>query len=112
MTFANRFEKVFKSVLPTPFTIAVILTFFTFLLALFLTHSEVGENHILQLLTFWEQGVWHPPLLVFAIQMMLMLVLGHALALSKPISKIIEIGTKYCNNTANAAAIQSAPKNR
>jgi short-chain fatty acids transporter len=105
MTFANRFEKVFKSVLPTPFTIAVILTFFTFLLALFLTHSEVGENHILQLLTFWEQGIWHPPLLVFAMQMMLMLVLGHTLALSKPISKIIEKGTKYCNNTANAAAI-------
>ena len=105
MSFASRVEKVFKSVLPTPFTIAVILTFFTFLLALFLTHSEVGENHILQLLTFWEQGIWHPPLLVFAMQMMLMLVLGHTLALSKPISKIIEKGTKYCNNTANAAAI-------
>ena len=83
MTFSNRFEKAFKSVLPTPFTIAVILTFFTFLLALFLTHSEVGENHILQLLTFWEQGVWHPPLLVFAMQMMLMLVLGYVIALTK-----------------------------
>ena len=105
MTFANRFEKMFKSVLPTPFTIAVILTIFTFLLALFFTKSEGEGSYILQLLQFWEQGVWHPPLLVFAIQMMLMLVLGHALALSKPISKIIEIGTKYCKNTANAAAI-------
>ena len=105
MSFASRVEKVFKSVLPTPFTIAVLLTFFTFLLALFITESKVGENHFLQLLQFWEQGVWHPPLLVFAMQMMLMLVLGHTLALSKPISKIIEKGTKYCNNTANAAAI-------
>ena len=105
MTFSSQFEKVFRSVLPTPFTIAVILTFFTFLLALSLTKSEVGESHVLQLLQFWEQGVWHPPLLVFAMQMMLMLVLGHTLALSKPISKIIEIGTEYCNNTANAAAI-------
>jgi short-chain fatty acids transporter len=105
MSFASRVEKVFKSVLPTPFTIAVILTFFTFLLALFITESKVGENHFLQLLQFWEKGVWHPPLLVFAMQMMLMLVLGHTLALSKPISNLIEKGTKYCNNTANAATI-------
>ena len=105
MNLANRFEKLFKSVLPTPFTIAVLLTFFTFILAFFITQSKVEENHFLQLLSFWEQGVWHSPLLVFALQMMLMLVLGHTLALSKPISNLISKGTKYCNNTANAAAI-------
>ncbi len=105
MNIANRFEKLFKSVLPTPFTIAVLLTFFTFILALFITDPIAEESHILQLLSFWEQGVWHSPLLVFAIQMMLMLVLGHTLALSKPISNLISKGTQYCNNTANAAAI-------
>ena len=105
MNLANRFEKLFKSVLPTPFTIAVLLTFFTFILAFFITQSKIEENHFLQLLSFWEQGVWHSPLLVFALQMMLMLVLGHTLALSKPISNLISKGTKYCNNTANAAAI-------
>lgn len=105
MNIANRFEKLFKSVLPTPFTIAVLLTFFTFILALFITDPIAEESHILQLLSFWEQGVWHSPLLVFALQMMLMLVLGHTLALSKPISNLISKGTKYCNNTANAAAI-------
>ena len=105
MNIANRFEKLFKSVLPTPFTIAVLLTFFTFILALFITDPIAEESHVLQLLSFWEQGVWHSPLLVFAIQMMLMLVLGHTLALSKPISNLISKGTKYCNNTANAAAI-------
>ena len=105
MNIANRFEKLFKSVLPTPFTIAVLLTFFTFILALFITDPIAEESHILQLLSFWEQGIWHSPLLVFAIQMMLMLVLGHTLALSKPISNLISKGTKYCNNTANAAAI-------
>ena len=36
---------------------------------------------------------------------MLMLVLGHTLALSKPINKIISKAVTYCNNTANAAAI-------
>ena len=105
MNIANRFEKLFKSVLPTPFTIAVLLTFFTFILALFITEPIAEESHILQLLSFWEQGIWHSPLLVFALQMMLMLVLGHTLALSKPISNLISKGTKYCNNTANAAAI-------
>lgn len=105
MIFANRFEKLFKFVLPTPFTIAVLLTFLTFLLALFLTSPHEEENHFIQLLNFWEQGLWHSPLLVFAMQMMLMLVLGHVLALSKPIDKLIARGTQYCNNTANAAAI-------
>ena len=37
--------------------------------------------------------------------MMLMLVLGHVLALSKPVNKLISIAVKYCNNTANAAAL-------
>jgi short-chain fatty acids transporter len=105
MSFAKKFEKIFKGVLPAPFTIAVLLTFFTFILALIITESKAEGSHILQLLSYWEEGVWHPPLLVFAIQMMLMLVLGHVLALSKPINTIIEKGTSFCNNTANAAAI-------
>ena len=91
--------------MPAPFTIAVLLTFFTFILAFFITQPKAEENHILQLLSYWEEGVWHPPLLVFAIQMMLMLVLGHVLALTKPINSLIEKGTSFCNNTANAAAI-------
>ena len=105
MSIAKKFEKVFKGLLPAPFTIAVLLTFFTFILALFITQPKAEESHILQLLSYWEEGVWHPPLLVFAIQMMLMLVLGHVLALTKPINSLIEKGTIFCNNTANAAAI-------
>ncbi|MAW20864.1 MAG: short-chain fatty acid transporter [Flavobacteriales bacterium] len=105
MSFANRFERLFKSVLPTPFTIAVLLTLLTFILALFITEPKTEGNYVLQLLQFWEQGIWHSPLLVFAMQMMLMLVIGHTLALSKPISNLISKGTKYCTNTANAAAI-------
>ena len=105
MSIAKKFEKVFKGLLPAPFTIAVLLTFFTFILALFITQPKAEESHILQLLSYWEEGIWHPPLLVFAIQMMLMLVLGHVLALTKPINSLIEKGTSFCNNTANAAAI-------
>ena len=105
MSIAKKFEKVFKALLPAPFTIAVLLTFFTFALALIITEPKAEGNYFLQLLSFWEQGIWHSPLLVFAIQMMLMLVLGYTLALSNPIKKIISKGVKYCTNTANAAAI-------
>ncbi len=105
MSFTKKFEKILKGILPSPFTIAVLLTFLTFILALLITEPREESNHIIQLLQFWEEGIWHPPLLVFAIQMMLMLVLGHTLALSLPVNRIIEKGTKYCNTTANAAAI-------
>lgn len=105
MSIAKKFERVFKGLLPAPFTIAVILTLFTLLLALFITEPKTDGSHIIQLLTYWEEGIWHPPLLVFAIQMMLMLVLGHVLALTKPINSLIEKGTSFCNNTANAAGI-------
>ena len=43
--------------------------------------------------------------MVFAMQMMLMLVLGHTLALTKPVNYIISIAVKKCNNTANATAL-------
>ena len=105
MSIAKKFEQIFKGLLPAPFTIAVLLTVCTFILALVITEPKTEGNYFLQLLSFWEQGIWHSPLLVFAIQMMLMLVLGHTLALSKPINKIIVKGVQYCTNTANAAAI-------
>jgi short-chain fatty acids transporter len=57
----------------------------------------------LQLLTFWEKGLWTSGLMVFALQMMLMLVLGHVLALTKPVNRLIMAMVQYCNTTANAA---------
>lgn len=105
MAITKKFEKIFRAFLPAPFTIAVLLTFLTSILASIITEPKTETNHFLQILHFWEKGVWHPPLLVFAIQMMLMLVLGHVLALTKPINSLIEKGTSFCNNTANSAAI-------
>ncbi len=42
------------------------------------------------MLSAWQNGLWDPPLLVFAVQMMLILVLGHALALAPPVSRVID----------------------
>ncbi|MBL6658017.1 MAG: short-chain fatty acid transporter [Flavobacteriales bacterium] len=99
---SSKLIRIFKALLPAPFTIAVILSVVTFLLAFFLSPKE--EVSALQLLTYWEEGLWNAPLLVFAVQMMLMLVLGHVLALSNTISNYIDKASRLCTNTSTAAA--------
>ncbi len=102
-TFANAFIRFFKSILPSPFTIAVILTFFTAILALLLTNgaADSQQPQILQIALFWEKGVWE--LLTFTMQMMLILVLGHIMALSKPVNRFIQSILRYCTSTAITA---------
>jgi short-chain fatty acids transporter len=98
---STRLIRVFKALLPAPFTIAVVLTLVTFVLAYFLSPNQETP---LSLLNYWEKGLWNSPLLVFAVQMMLMLVLGHVLALTKTVSHWIDKVTLFCSNTAQAAA--------
>ncbi len=109
MKITQLIENVFKKYLPSPFTIAILLTLVTFVLGVLFTKPE-GSNiaeYALDVLSFWEKGVWTNGLLVFAYQMMLILVLGHVLVLSKPVSNLILHVTKYCTNTATSAAIVS-----
>ena len=105
MKLANTIEKAFRNFLPSPFTIAILLSLVSIALALALTGStEKGASeHLLEVLTYWEQGLWNKSLMVFAMQMMLMLVLGHVLALSTPVNKLINYMTNYCRTTALAA---------
>lgn len=106
MRFITFIEKAFKALLPTPFTIALLLTIITFVLAWVLTPSDVhGFDRVVEIADFWQQGLWENSLLVFAMQMMLMLVLGHALALTKPVDAFISGATRYCTSTPKAAAI-------
>ncbi len=107
MSFSDKYSRVFKYLLPSPFTIAVVLSILTFLIAFFITqpNNESAGSYSIQLLKYWEQGIWNSGLLVFAMQMMLMLVLGHVLALTKPVNNFINLVVKSCNNTAKAAAL-------
>jgi short-chain fatty acids transporter len=107
MSFSEKYTKVFKYLLPAPFTIAVILTVITFLIAFFVTQpaTESAGSYSLQLLKYWEEGIWNSGLLVFAMQMMLMLVLGHVLALTDPVNRFINRIVNTCDTTAKAAAI-------
>ena len=109
MNFSDRFIAIYRRILPSPFTIAVLLTVLTFLLALIFTKpvsTGIGA-YSLELLKGWEAGLWKEGGggLYFAFQMMLMLILGHILALSKPISAFIDQLTKPCTNTANTAFV-------
>lgn len=109
MSFSDRFERIYHRILPSPFSIAILLTVFTFLLALFATRpEEVGYfDYSLELLGKWEAALWDDSKsgLYFAFQMMLMLLLGHVIALSQPASRIINLITATCTNTAKAALV-------
>ena len=106
MSFSDKFIRVVKAVLPAPFTIAVILTVFTWCLAFFFGNFEGSfSTRFLAVAASWEAGLWSNSLLVFAMQMMLMLVLGHVLALSKPIDVSIQKALMFCKDTASSAAV-------
>ena len=94
----DRLILTMKRLLPSPFSIAIILTISIFLFALIFT-----EKTILEIALFWENGLWNPGLMNFAMQMMLMLVLGYVIALSSISEKIINQITFFCTNTSNAA---------
>ncbi|UII78114.1 short-chain fatty acid transporter [Flagellimonas sp. CMM7] len=102
-------ERVFRRYLPSPFTIAVLLTILTIVLALIFTDNTSDKNHVTVILSHWENGIWNNGLLVFAYQMMLILVLGHVLVLSKPMERLILSITKLVKNTSNAAVLVALP---
>ncbi|BDS10630.1 short-chain fatty acid transporter [Aureispira anguillae] len=103
MSFADKFVRTAQRVLPSPFTIAILLTFFTILLALLFTESQTDQWHLLEILTYWEGGFF--TFLKFAMQMMLILVLGHVLALTSPAKLLINSLVKHCTSTPKAAFI-------
>ncbi|MEZ4779805.1 MAG: TIGR00366 family protein [Flavobacteriaceae bacterium] len=108
MNFSNAIETLFKRFLPSPFAIAVILTVLTIVMALLFTEAPKDQNHFLALLSYWENGIWNQALLVFAYQMMLILVLGHILVLSKPMNTFINRLTNFVSNTQNAVVLVSS----
>ncbi len=92
---------------PSPLTIALWLTAFVFILAL-LHKMQSGTSwmegaHDLSLA--WYSGLWDNSAggLYFAFQMILILVLGHVLALTSVFGMFISTLTRYCTNSASAS---------
>lgn len=104
MNFSETSVKFLRNVLPSPFSIAIILTVISFIFALLFTNPGISDtNYFIDVTGFWEKGFWE--LLSFTTQMILMLVLGHTLALTKSINNLINTVVKYCNTTPRAALI-------
>ena len=57
------------------------------------------------ILKSWYNGLWNVKGLAFAVQMMLMLLLGHVLAISKPIDNVINKLLLFCSNNARSTFI-------
>lgn len=104
MGFAKRFEKLFRFLLPSPFAIALLLSLLSFIL-----YWIFGAGSFIEKLgnsaDYWQKGLWNAPLLVFMVQMMLILVLGHILALAKPIKIFIERLLSLTKDPATSTAI-------
>lgn len=105
-SFSENYIRVARNILPMPFTIAIALTVVTFIIGCFLYDPIESEHgNVIDLLLFWEKGLWNTSLLAFATQGMLMLVLGYALALTKPVNRLVSFLTKYTTNTASSVFI-------
>ncbi|WP_300437292.1 TIGR00366 family protein [Christiangramia sp.] len=106
MSTTQFIESAFKRLIPAPFTLAVLLSLFTIAIAFLFTGSSDAKSMV-QILRYWQEGMWDPALLVFAVQMMLILVLGHVLVLSKPVSWLTQKLTGLVKDNASAVIMVS-----
>jgi short-chain fatty acids transporter len=79
---AGGLSRVVHRYLPDPLVFAFLLTLLVFVLGLVLTPHDITE-----MVGFWGAGFWN--LLAFTMQMALVLVTGHALATSAPVSRLL-----------------------
>lgn len=101
--------RIFKNILPSPFTIAIFLSLFTLLLAMMITdYGDLSTgSYFMNLITSWEEGLWDSSAggLYFAFQMMMILVLGHILALTPLVDRLIKALLVFCKDTASSAFV-------
>ncbi len=94
----NFFVTLVQKYLPDPFLFAAILTFVVFIAGVILTDSSS-----LQMVQYWGGGFWN--LLTFSMQMVLILVTGHALANSPPVKKVLQAIVTLAKSPASAIMI-------
>lgn len=82
-TLLKFFLKIMQKYLPSPFTLAWIITLFVSGMALIFTSATPGE-----IVNYWGNGLFN--LLTFAMQMSLMLISGYALASSKVVGNMLK----------------------
>ena len=103
-SFAKSFEGAFRYLLPSPLSIALLLSLMAFSLVWLFGANSFSQNFT-NSIDYWIEGLWQAPLLVFMVQMMLILVLGHSLALAPVIKKLISKLLSLAESPAALAAM-------
>lgn len=107
------FDRVAQRVVPDPFVLALILTAFVMLAGLWSLSTGAAPlaadaeplSDTLRVLRAWFTGFSNPAGLAFALQMALVLVTGQALALSRPMTRLLESVAGLPRTTSEAAAL-------
>ncbi len=94
----NFFTKIARRWLADAFIFAIVLTILVFVLGL-----AIQGKSFLDMAKFWGDGMWS--LLGFSMQMVLVLVTGSALAMSKPVHKAMVAIAKAADTPAKAIVI-------
>jgi len=89
------FTRIMEKYLPDAYLFAIILTFISFILALIFTDAGFMGT-----INAWWGGIWG--ILAFAMQMTLILVTGHSLALAPPVKRVLAGIARVANTPAKA----------
>ncbi len=100
-TLLNAYARFFQRWMPSPLSIAVLLS----VLAGGMAVRAVGWE---QSATSWVNGLWNPGLLRFGFQAMFMLVLGHVLALAPPMLNALNRAVIWVMNRPRLAPAKIA----
>jgi short-chain fatty acids transporter len=94
------FVAIMQKYLPDAFLFAVILTFLAFIAAFAITDKD-----LMFIVNAWGNGLWG--LLAFAMQMILIVVTGHTMAISKPMKSLLATIASIPKTPAGAGMICS-----
>lgn len=105
----KRLSTLSERYVPDPFVFALLLTLLTFVLGLFFGETLAGQSwdrRVSNLCAGWYADFFgNAGLMKFAMQMCIVLITGHAIAMSAPVRAGIERVTKIARTPAAAAAI-------
>ena len=108
MKWVSVYNNFFQRYFPSPLSIALVLSLISFLLALVFTKGNASfVDYTLELADYWYSGLFKSSLLEFTVHMMLILVLGHVIALSPLATRIIDKVLVFCDSTARSAFLVS-----
>jgi short-chain fatty acids transporter len=98
MKFTEKIFSILRNSLPSPLSIALLLTVLVFVITLFTITPATNQSSLSATFLAWENGLWSNNGLVFLVQMMLMLILGHVIALTQQVNAIINRLVQFTKN--------------